>query len=215
MWAAPAVRRVEWALKLKGIEYEYIEEDLFNKSPSLLKYNPVNKQVPVLLHRGKPLIESLVILEYIDETWKDNPILPKDPHGRAMARYWALYSDYKCRDATKDVFLAVGEDQGKAIKCLEETLKAFEEELKGKTFFGGQSIGYLDLALGWMAFWLGVSEEVACYKVLDIKMFPRFVSWIENFLKVPVIRDNLPSRDKTVEFFREYRQLQLSALGNA
>lgn len=95
MWAAPAVRRVEWALKLKGIEYEYIEEDLSNKSPSLLQYNPINRQVPVLLHNGKPLVESLVILEYIDETWKDNPILLKDPYERAMARIWALYSDYQ------------------------------------------------------------------------------------------------------------------------
>lgn len=128
---------------------------------------------------------------------------------------WIMRSNscLQCRDASKDVFLAMGEEQEKAIKCLEETLEVLEKELKGKRFFAGQSIGYLDLALGWMAFWLGVSEEVACYKVLDVKKFPRFVTWIENFLKVPVIRDNLPDRDKTVEFFHEYRKLQQSALG--
>ncbi|KAK9154810.1 hypothetical protein Sjap_002290 [Stephania japonica] len=77
-WSSPFSRRVELALKMKGISYEYIEEDLFNKSPLLLQYNPIHKKIPVLIHNGKPIVESLIIVEYIDETWKENPILPQE-----------------------------------------------------------------------------------------------------------------------------------------
>lgn len=51
----PFVRRVEVALKIKGAQREYIDEDLQNKGSLFLEYNPVLKKVPVLLHNGKPL----------------------------------------------------------------------------------------------------------------------------------------------------------------
>ncbi|XP_031248160.1 glutathione transferase GST 23-like [Pistacia vera] len=170
--------RIEWALKLKGVEYEYIAEDLQNNTSFLLKSNPVHKKVPVLVHNDKPIAESLVILEYIDELWKEKPLLPEDPYDRALARFWAKFGDEKC--LSMGAYRACwqeGEEKEKAMECAIESFTYLEKLIEGKKYFRGEEIGYLDLVLGWIPHWLNIMEEVGEMKVVDVEKFPLIHEW--------------------------------------
>jgi glutathione S-transferase len=95
-WPSPYVMRAQIALNLKAVEYEFLEETFGSKSQLLLQSNPVYKKIPVLIHADKPICESLVIVQYIDDVWTAGPsILPSDPYDRAIHRFWAAYVDEK------------------------------------------------------------------------------------------------------------------------
>lgn len=98
LWASSFAMRVKIALAEKGIEYESIQQNLFYKSPALLEMNPIHKKVPILIHNGKPICESLNIVEYIDEVWHhESLLLPSDPYQKSEARFWADYVDKKVK----------------------------------------------------------------------------------------------------------------------
>jgi maleylacetoacetate isomerase len=86
-----AAYRVRIALNLKGIAYETVSVHLVkdgghNKRPEFRAINP-QMRVPVLVTAGgEHLLQSLAIIEYLDETQPEPPLLPKDPIGRAKVR---------------------------------------------------------------------------------------------------------------------------------
>ncbi|CAL5347537.1 unnamed protein product [Camellia sinensis] len=209
-WSSPFSCRVIWALKLKGIPYQYVEEDLSNKSPLLLQYNPVHKKIPVFVHGGKPICESMVILEYIEETWPHNPLLPNNPYDRASARFWAKFVEDK-GIIIWTMFRTSGEEHEKARQGSLEMLRTIEEHALGdKKFFGGENVGMVDIALGWIAYWLEVMEEIIGVKLLEAESFPRLHSWKKNFKEVSEIKENLPDQDKMIVLFKHLREMLLS-----
>ncbi|KAF7049743.1 hypothetical protein CFC21_058230 [Triticum aestivum] len=210
MVVSPFVVRVRMALHMKGVSYEYIEQDLFNKSEILLRSNPVNKKVPVLIHGGKPISESLVIVQYADEVWsgKGASILPADPHERAVARFWAAYVDDKLFPAYIGIMKAATEEARaekakEALVGLASLEEAFTQSSKGKPFFAGDSVGYLDLAVGCNLFWLEAIRKMFGVTFFDVGKTPLLAAWAERFAGTEMAREVVPDADSAVVFAKK------------
>lgn len=91
MWRATAPYRVRIGLNLKGIAYAYSAVDLVGGQQRGEVYRGVNRQglVPALDVGERVLTQSLAILEWLEETHPEPPLLPKDPFDRATVRAMA------------------------------------------------------------------------------------------------------------------------------
>ncbi|KAH0675213.1 hypothetical protein KY285_023014 [Solanum tuberosum] len=191
VWASPYVNRVEIALKMKSIEYEFIQEHVLNKSELLLKSNP-----------------------YIDEAWLNGPsILPSDPYDRAIARFWAAYIDEKWYPLVAEYRNAKGKEAKAAVveKMSEGNLlleEAFMKISKGKSYFGGDSIGYVDIVLGSLLGWVKVIEIMDEMKILDETKTPSLAEWAERFCSDNVVKDIIPQPEKLVGIYRKYLEVK-------
>jgi len=81
----PFSHRCRIVLFEKGMDFEIIDVDLYNKPEDIAVINPYNR-VPVLVDRDLILYESNIINEYIDERFPHPQLMPPDPILRARAR---------------------------------------------------------------------------------------------------------------------------------
>ena len=90
-WRSSAAYRVRIALGLKGLDYETLSTDLVAGAHKADAYRLTNPQglVPALVHDGTTIAQSLAIIEYLDETFAEPPLLPGDPLQRATVRAMA------------------------------------------------------------------------------------------------------------------------------
>ncbi|XP_065860678.1 probable glutathione S-transferase parC [Euphorbia lathyris] len=204
-WPSPFGMRIRIALAEKGIKYEYKEEDLRNKSPLLLQMNPVHKKIPVLIHNGKPIAESLIAVQYIDEVWPEKaPLLPSDPYQRSQARFWADFVDKKIYDLGRKIWATKGEEKEEAKKGFIECLKLLEGELGEKAYFGGESLGYVDTALVPFYSWFYAYE---CEGNFSIEAeCPKICAWAKRCLQKKSVSESLPDQKKVHGFILELKK---------
>ena len=86
-WRSTASWRVRNALAWKDIDYEYVAINLFKdggeqNKEEYKKFNPYGR-VPTLIIDGHTLNESVAIIEYLEETRNERPLLPSDAYKRA------------------------------------------------------------------------------------------------------------------------------------
>ena len=86
-----AAYRVRIALNLKGLDYEMVSIHLTKdggqqRKPDFVAINPMMRVPALVLSGGEVLTQSLAIIEYLDETYPDLPLLPAEALDRAKAR---------------------------------------------------------------------------------------------------------------------------------
>ncbi|KAL6318578.1 hypothetical protein AAG906_000656 [Vitis piasezkii] len=169
------------ALKLKGIPYEYVEEDLRNKSQLLLQYNPVHKK-------------------------NGPPPLPQDPYKRAKVRFWASFVQQELFENMLLVVKSDGEAQEKAIKVVFEKLKLFEEGMKdffqgGTRHIDGENMGFLDIVL---------CSLFGAHKAQEVVLGVKFID-PEKCPLLAVVKELRPPHEKLVEILQFVRQSALQS----
>jgi glutathione S-transferase len=120
-------QKVRITLCEKGLEWQAIKVDLFSSQqydPAYLKLNPKGV-VPTLVHDGTPIIESTLICEYLDDTFPDPPLIPKDPAQRTRMRLWSKTVD-------EGLFEGVSEISFSAM--FRERMKNLSPEMREKRF---------------------------------------------------------------------------------
>jgi hypothetical protein len=98
-------RKVLITLFEKGLSWETKRVDLFKNEqydPTYLKYNPKGV-VPTLVHNDKPIVESTLICEYLDDTFPAPSLVPPSPYDRAQMRLWSKQIDEGIFEATREI----------------------------------------------------------------------------------------------------------------
>ncbi|XP_030474890.1 probable glutathione S-transferase [Syzygium oleosum] len=204
-WPSMFGMRCRVALTEKGVECEYKDEDLWNKSELLLQMNPVHKKIPVLVHNGKPVCESLIIVEYIDETWSHKaPLLSSDPYDRARARFWADFADTKFFDLGMKVLMTKGEEQEAANKGFIESLQRLESELGDEPFFRGSKFGFLDIVFI-SVYCLFYSYETCGNFSIEAEC-PKLVVWAKRCMEKESVSKSLPDPREVYGIILERRK---------
>jgi glutathione S-transferase len=161
----PFAHRSRLTLTEKGIPFKLIEIDLHNKPADFLDISPYGK-VPVLMHGEHRVWESAIVNEYLEETFPEPPLLPKEPIKKAQARIWINFADTRLFATTgKLLYGRNPQPKTEILKELSEHLQFMEQEGLQKLSASGP-------------YWLGDT-----FSLVDLTYYPWFeqLSVLEHF----------------------------------
>lgn len=146
----PFSHRCRIVLFEKGMDFQVIDVDLFNKPEDIAVINPYNR-VPVLVDRDLVLYESNIINEYIDERFPHPQLMPGDPVDRARVRLFLLNFE-------KELFAHVSTLEARNVKNNDKALEKARAHIRDRLtqlapvflknkYMLGDSFSMLDVAI--------------------------------------------------------------------
>ena len=108
-------------------------------------------------------------------------------------------------DSSRSLWLSKGDEQVEAAtKDLFESFKTLEGELGEKPYFGGETFGYVDIALISFYSWFYVYETLG--KLSLEAEFPKIIAWAKRCLQKESVAKSLPDEKKVYELFLDMRK---------
>lgn len=142
----PYSHRCRFVLFEKGMDFQVIDVDVFNKPEDLAVMNPYNT-VPVLVERDLILYEANIINEYIDERFPHPQLMPPDPVMRARARLFLHRFENELFCHIPGLESSNAKVAEKARAAVRENLTQISPVFSKQKFMLGDEFSMLDVAV--------------------------------------------------------------------
>lgn len=205
----PYVQRAVIALTEKGVPFERRDIDLSRKPDWFTALSPLGK-TPVLIVDGRPIFESAVILEYLEET-QPRPLHPADPLARAWHRSWIEVASSILNEISRFYAAPDAETFDASRARLAGQFRRLEDELGTGPWFDGEAFSLVDTAFGPVFRYFDVFERIGDFDVLD--GLGKVSRWRTVLAARPSVRDAVAfDYPKRLEAFLRARGSHLSSL---
>jgi glutathione S-transferase len=211
-WFCPFVQRVLLVLLERNIPFQYIEVNPYHKPESLLKLNP-RGLVPTLEYDNRPLYESTVVCEFLEEAYPDATprLLPEDPYTRARVRIWTDFVTSRIIPAYHR-FLQYQPTSASdtQLSTLREEflskLSEFTSEMSpGGPYFLGSQLSLIDLILAPWAVRLWVFDEFkGGLQIPEGKVWERWAKWVKAIEGRESMKKTMSEREHYLPIYKRY-----------
>ncbi len=180
----PYVQRAVIALTEKGVAFERIDIDLANKPEWFLEVSPLGR-TPVLQVEDVAIFESVVILEYLEET-APRPLHPAEPLRRAEHRGWIEFGSTVLSDIA-GLYSAPDEAAFKAKAAqLEARFARLEARVQASPWFDGEDFSLVDAVFGPVFRYFDMFDDIGDFGILAQK--PKLARWRASLAARPSVR---------------------------
>ena len=142
----PFSQRCRIVLYEKGMDFQIIDVDMYNKPEDIAVMNPYNR-LPVLVERDLVLYESNIINEYIDERFPHPQLMPPDPVMRARARLLLFNFEVELFSRSETLEKGNARQQEKARAHVADRLTELAPIFVKQKYMLGDEFSMLDVAI--------------------------------------------------------------------
>ena len=195
---SPYVRKVRIVMAEKKLDFQFVEEDVWSASTSILESNPLGKVPCLVMEGGEAVFDSRVIVEYLDTLSPVGKLIPTSGRERVEVKTWEALADGLLDAAVLARLEATwgGRAPGERSQAwidrqldkIHHSLRAMGHGLGDKPFCHGVHLSLADLAVGCALGYLDFRFPDIAWR----SQHPNLAKLYEKLAQRPSFQDTLP-----------------------